>query len=96
MSQQEIDFARHAKAALANPALTEAFLRYEQKIIEELRKTADKNLQETLVRHLRSLGVVRKNLDIMVADGAEAQKKLDWELTLAERATARIRKVING
>ena len=96
MSQKELDLARQAKEALKNPALTEAFLRYEAKIVDELRRTADRNLQETLVRHLRSLGVVRKNLEVMVADGVEAQKKLDWELTLAERATARLRKVING
>lgn len=90
----DIELGRRAKEALANPALEAAFARYKEKIVDELQKADPREVSfvMTLKRHLSSLSVVRKNLEIMVADGAEARQKLDYEQSLIERAQAKLRK----
>ena len=90
------ELARHAKSALSNPAIEEAFKRYEAKIIENLRLADPLNVELVLTfkRHLTSLHVVRRNLEIMVDDGKEADQKLAFERqTLAERAKAALRRI---
>lgn len=90
----DIELARRAKEALSNPALEAAFARYREKIVDELQKADPREVAfvMTLKRHLSSLSVVRKNLEIMMADGAEAKQKLDFERTLTERAQAALRR----
>lgn len=77
----DVQLANHAKSTLSNPAVDEAFDRYRAKCIEQLQKCDPKDTELTaiFVRHLQTLSVVRKNLEIMVADGMEAEAKLDWE-----------------
>lgn len=96
MSHADIELARHAKTALTNPALTEAFARYEAKIVENLRTADPLNVEIVLTfkRHLTSLAVVKRNLEIIVADGLEAEQKLDFERqTMAQRAKAALRRI---
>ena len=87
--------AQRAKEALSNPALTAAFDRYRERVIDLLEAADDKDqAQVQILRcHLRSLKVVKRNLEMMVADGIEAESKLDFERqTLAKR----FKRVING
>ena len=93
----EIELARQAAECMKNPALTEAFNRYRDKVVSELQACDPLNVAMvlTLKRHLTSLSIVRKNLEIMVADGLEAQKKLDFEReTIAQRAKNAMRRVV--
>ena len=93
--QEDFDRAQHAKQALSNPALQEAFLRYESKIIDRLRDTDDRdiNLIVALKQHLTALRIVRKNLETMVADGEFARLDLDNDRTLASRVKSMLRKI---
>jgi len=94
--QQDVDLAQHAKTMLTNPAYIDAYARYEAKIIERMRllDPKDTEMLQTLQRHLVSLSVVRKNMEIMVGDGAEAKEKIDFEArTLAQRAKSALRRI---
>ena len=94
MSQKELDLAKQAKSALENPALIEAFARYEKKVIEQIKAAdyKDRDLLDTLKRHLTSLSVVRRNLEVMMEDG-EVRKQINLEQTAFQRAKTAFRRI---
>jgi len=94
-NQSDIDLGQFAKQAVSNPALQEAFRRYEQKIVDLLRATDSTDMAKilTLKQHLTSLGVVQKNLAIMVNDGDIARLDFEQKQTFADRAKSVFRKI---
>jgi hypothetical protein len=94
-NQADSDLGQWAKQALSNPALQEAFRRYEQKIVDLLRQTDSADMAKilTLKQHLTSLGVVQKNLGIMVQDGDIARLDFEQKQTFADRAKSAFRKI---
>jgi hypothetical protein len=92
--QQEIELGRLAKVVLTNPAYEKAYSLYRDKIVEQIQAADPLNvdLVMTLKRHLSSLSIVRKNMEILLSDGEIA--KLNFERqTLADRAKAAFRRV---
>ncbi len=82
MSQSDIDLGQQAKNILANHAVDRAFTDYKAKIVENLTKCDPKDvvMLQTLQRHLVSLQVVRRNLEILVDNGVAAQDQLNFEV----------------
>lgn len=88
MSQADIDLGRWAEQVLTNPAYASAWDRLRAKIIDELSRADDRDadLVMTLKRHLTTTNVVRRNLEMMIADGKEAKVQLDFEMTKLQKA----------
>jgi hypothetical protein len=77
--EQDLDRAAKAKAALANPAIAEAFENVRKAIHDawEAAPVRDVEGQQILRLQLKLLGDVRANLEAAIADGKIAAAEVD-------------------
>lgn len=98
-ANDQVELARNAKAVTTNRAFIEAWARLRERIVDQI-EAADplnKELIDTLKRHLTTIKVVRRNLELMIEDGVMAEQAIDFERkTLAQRAKSAVRRVVNG